>query len=327
MTFVSPTRRRPWLCGTALALFAASAMAQDYPNKPIKLLTPFSAGGMVDTVTRSVAQHLSERLGQSVVVENRLGASGAIALEQVARAPADGYTLLMASSTNFVFLPASRKTLPYDTVKDLRSVTMISTAPMYFVVHPSVPAQNVAELIALARKSPNKLSYASLGHGSSNHLAMDMFRSRAQVELLHVPYKGSAQAITDLLSGQVQAMFEGPTSTLPNIKTGKLRVLASSGAARTRAMPAVPTVGESGVAGYDFSTWNGIAVPGGTPRAVIDRLNAAAGEMLRSPAAIEKFAAQNIELIASTPEEMDERIRRELPVFAKVMRDAGIQPE
>ena len=297
-----------------------------YPNKPLRMFVPFSAGGMVDTVARAVAQHLQERLGQPVVIENRTGANGAIAMEAVARAAPDGYTLAFASNTNFVFLPASRKSLPYDTLKDLTSVTTVFTAPFYLVVNPTVPVRTVQELIALAKAQPGKLNFASLGFGGSNHLVMELFKTRTGTNLTHVPYKGTSQAMADLLAGQVQVMFEG-SSTLPHVRSGKLRLLASSGSRRTVAMPDAPTVAESGVPGFDMSTWDGISVPTGTPRAAIDKLNTVVGELLRSPAAAQRFQALTIELISSTPEEMDERIRRETPVYAKVMRDAGIQPE
>lgn len=318
------------LCGT-LPLPGASALAQDaasgYPSRPIRILTPYTAGGMTDTVTRTVGQHISERLGQPVIVENKAGANGAIAMEAVAKSPPDGHTLLLASITNFIFLPASRKTLPFDTVRDFSSVTMTSTTPMYLVVHPSVPAHSVQELIALVRSQPGRINYASTGIGSSQQLAMELFKTRTKADLFHVPFKGSAQATSDLLGGRVQVMFQGPTSTLPHVIAGKLRALAITDTKRSQATPNVPTVSESGVPGFDFSTWSGLSAPAGVPRPIIDRLNGVAGEMLRSPAMIQKFAASNIDLLSSTPEEMDARIRREIPVFTKVMRDAGIEPQ
>jgi tripartite-type tricarboxylate transporter receptor subunit TctC len=316
------------LFAVALSLLAGAAGAQSpdaWPTQPIRMLVPFSAGGMVDTVARATAQHLSERLGKPVVIENRTGANGAIAMEAVARSAPDGHTLVFASNTNFVFLPNSRKSLPYDTLKDLTSVGMVFTAPFYLAVHPSVPVKSVQDLIALAKSQPGKLNYASLGIGGSNHLVMERFKTRAGVDIFHVPYKGSAQAMADLLSGQIQVMFEG-SSTIPNIRSGKLRGLASSGASRTHAMPELPTIAESGLPDFDMSTWDGIAAPAGTPRPIINRLNALLGEFLRSPEAAKRFVSLSVELIDSTPEEMDERIRRELPIYGKVMRDAGIQP-
>ena len=318
------------LCG-AVPWLGNPAPAQDappgYPGKPIRILTPYTAGGMTDTVTRTIGQHISERLGQPVIVENKAGANGAIAMEAVAKSPPDGYTLLLASITNFIFLPASRKTLPFDTVRDFASVTMTSTTPMYLVVHPSVPANSVQELIALARSQPGRINYASTGVGSSQQLAMELFKTRTKADLFHVPFKGSAQATSDLLGGRVQVMFQGPTSTLPHVKSGKLRALAITDTKRSQATPNVPTVSEAGVPGFDFSTWSGLSAPAGVARPIIDRLNGVAGEMLRSPAMIQRFAASNIDLLSSTPEEMDERIQREIPIFTKVMRDAGIEPQ
>ncbi|MFM9970443.1 MAG: Bug family tripartite tricarboxylate transporter substrate binding protein [Burkholderiales bacterium] len=312
----------------AMLLIASNVLAQQaYPNKPIKLITPYTTGGMTDLVTRTIAQHFSDRLGQAVVTENRAGANGAIAMEAVAKSAPDGHTLLLASITNYVFLPASRKSLPFDTVRDFTSVTMASTTPMYLVVHPSLPARNVQELIDLGRSQPGKFNYASTGIGSSQHLVMELFKTRTKAQLYHVPFKGSAQAMVDMISGEVQVMFQGPTSTLPLMQSGKLRALAITDTKRSPTTPNVPTVAESGVPGFDFSTWSGIVVPSAVPRAIVNRLNSVAGELLKSQAVIDKFAPQNIDLLYSTPEAMDERIRRELPLFTKVMRDAGIEAE
>ncbi len=331
MSSMSKTMKRTVLLALGLVqgILPVAALAQvpdAWPTKPIRMLVPFSAGGMVDTVARATAQHLSDRLGQPVVIDNRTGANGAIAMEAGAKAAPDGYTLVFASNTNYVFLPNSRKSLPYDTLKDLTGVTTVFTAPFYLVVNPSVPARTVQELIALSRAKPGTLNFASLGHGGSNHLVMELFKSRTGANITHVPYKGTAQAMADLLAGQVQVMFEG-SSTIPNMRSGKLRGLASSGSKRTQAMPDLPTVAESGVTGFDMSTWDGISVPTGTPRAIISRLNSTVAELLRSPETAKRFQALTIELIGSTPEEMDERIRRETPLYAKVMRDAGIEPE
>lgn len=317
------------LLAAQLSWIAPSTFAQvsTYPNRPLRILVPHVTGGMVDTVTRTLAQHMQDRLGQAVVVENRVGAIGAIAIDAVAKSPADGYTLLFGTNTNFVFLPASRKSLPYDTMRDLSSVGAASTAPMYLVVHPSLQVRSVQQLLALAKSQPGKLNFASEGIGSSQHLAMELLKSRTGVDMFHVPFKSTGPAMIDLMAGQVQLMFQGPTSTLPLIRAGKLHVVASSSPKRTQAMPEVPTVGESGIPGFDMSTWSGLMVPAGTPRPVIDRLNGVVGEMLRNPAMAQKFASSNIELFSSTPEEMDERIRRELPLFTRLMRDAGIQPE
>jgi len=286
-----------------------------------------TAGGMVDNVARTIAQDLTERLGKPVITENRPGANGVIALEALMTSPPDGHTLILATQAMLVFNPFLMKTkVPYDSLRDFASVTALFAAPLYLVVHPSVPARSVLELVALAKAQPGKLTYASIGVGSGQHLAAELFKARTGVDLLHVPYKGTGPAMADLLAGRVQMMFQA-ASTLPHIRSGKLRALASLGPQRTQAMPELPTVSEAGVPGFEMLTWFGLSTPAGVPRPIIDRLNREVGTLLRSPAAREKFAASNIELIPSTPEEMHERVRREIPVFAKLMRDAGLKPE
>jgi len=309
------------------AVHAQATAAGNYPNHPIRILVSFTAGGGVDTLARAVAQHLTERLGQPVVVDNRPGANGSIALEAAAKAQPDGYTLVMAGQSNLVLLTASRKILPYDPLRDFASVGTLFVAPFYLVVHPSVPVRTVQEFVALARSQPGKINYGSIGVGSGHHLVMEMFATRAKVKLMHVPYKGSGPAMADLLSGHIQAMFEGAISTFPQIRTGKLRALASSGLQRTQAMPSLPTVAESGMPGFDMVAWFGLATQAAVPRQIVNRLNRETVDMLRSPATREKFAAYNFEPIPSTPEEMDQRVRSEIPTYTKVMREAGIEPE
>jgi len=315
-------------CAALAALFSQSACGQaQYPARPVKILVSFTAGGGVDTLARAIAQYLSEHLGQPVIVDNRPGANGAIALEAAAKAPADGYTLVMAGQSNLVLLTASRKSLPYDPLRDISSVGTLFVAPFYLVVHPSVPARSLQEFIALARAQPGKINYASIGMGSGHHLVMEMLRSRAGVNLVHVPYKGSSPAMADLLSGQIQAMFEGAISTFPHIKSGKLRVLASSGRTRTLAVPDLPTVAESGFPGFDMVAWFGLSTQAAVPRQIVARLNREIVDMLRAPATRERFAAYNFEPIPSSPEEMDERVRSEIPVYTQIMRSSGIEPE
>jgi len=286
-----------------------------------------TAGGMVDNVARTIAQDLTERLGKPVITENRPGANGVIALEALMTSPPDGHTLILATQAMLVFNPFLMKTkVPYDSLRDFASVSTLFAAPLYLVVHPSVPARSIPELIALAKSQPGKLSYASIGVGSGQHLAAELFKARTGVDLLHVPYKGTGPAMADLLAGRVQMMFQA-ASTLPHIRSGKLRALASLGPQRTQAMPELPTVSEAGVPGFEMLTWFGLSTRAGVPRPIIDQLNREVGILLRSPAAREKFAASNIELIPSTPEEMDERVRREIPLFAKLMRDAGLKRE
>ena len=316
------------LCGLGIAFSAhGQVTASDYPSRPIRLIVPLSPGGLVDTFGRTVAQVFSERLGQPVVVENRPGASQAIAAEALARSDPDGYTLMLATQSGIISTTVLRKTLPYDPVRDFATISMLFESPLYLVVHPSVPAHSVAELIKLAKAQPGKLSFATIGTGTAPHIGAALFMKLTGVEFLHVPYKGSARAITDLLSGQVQLMFEGGVSSLPHARAGKLRALATTAPRRTGAMPALPTIAEAGVPGYELTTWFGLMTNAGAPRPIIDRLNREAGEMLKLPATHEKFKAAGIELMPSTPEAFAQRIRAEIPRWTKIMREIGIQPE
>lgn len=316
------------LCGLGIVFSAhAQVTASDYPSRPIRLIVPLSPGGLVDTFGRTVAQVFSERLGQPVVVENRPGASQAIAAEALARSDPDGYTLMLATQSGIISTTVLRKTLPYDPVRDFATISMLFESPLYLVVHPSVPARSVDELIKLAKAQPGKLSFATIGTGTAPHIGAALFMKLTGVEFLHVPYKGSARAITDLLSGQVQLMFEGGVSSLPHARAGKLRALATTAPRRTGAMPALPTVAEAGVPGYALATWFGLMTNAGVARPIIDRLNREAGEMLKLPATHEKFKAAGIELMPSTPEAFAQRIRAEIPQWTKIMREIGIQPE
>lgn len=321
---------RRMAAGIALSLgFGAGAWAQvaAYPSKPVRLIVPQTPSGQVDTVARTVAQQLGERLGQPLIVENRAGANGAIGTDFVAKSPADGLTLLLSAQSAMVFNVVLRKSLPYDPIADFSSVTMVFETPYYLVVHPSVPARSVTELLALARSQPGKLNYGTVGAGSGQHLYTEIFKSMTKTDIVHVPYKGSAQAGTDLLTGQVQMMLQGSGFTLPQAKAGKTRVLASTGAQRMHGMPEVPTVSEAGVPGYVASTWYGMAGPARLPRAIVDRLNREVGEILRQPAAREKFTAMDLLLSPGTPEALSDRVKTEIPLFARVVREAGIEPE
>jgi tripartite-type tricarboxylate transporter receptor subunit TctC len=312
------------LCGLAAQ---AQPAASGYPNRPVRFIVPYTPGGLGDTFARAVAQGLTERMGQPVIVENRPGASQAIGAEAAAKAAPDGYTLFMGTQSGLVLNTIARKTLPYDPVRDFAPISMLFTSPLYLVVHPSVPANSVQELIAAAKSRPGKLTFASIGAGSSLHLAAEMFKARANLDIVHVPYKGSAPAIADLLSGRVNMMFEGGVSALPHVRSGKLRALATTGGKRTDAMPDLPTMAESGVPGFEVTAWFGLVAPANVPRPIIERLNREVGETLRAPATREKFAAAGVEITPSTPEELGERIRSDLPYWMQVMRDAGIRPE
>ena len=301
--------------------------SQGYPSRPIRFIVPYTPGGLGDTFARAVGQALSERVGQPVVIDNRPGASQAIGAEATAKAPPDGYTIFMGTQSGLVLNTIARKSLPYNPVKDFAPVSMLFTSPLYLVVHPRVPANSVQELVAAAKARPGKFTFASIGAGSSLHLAGEMLRTRAKVDIVHVPYKGSAPAITDLLSGQVDMMFEGGVSALPHVRSGKLRALATTGRKRTAAMPQLPTMAESGVPDFDVTVWFGLVTPADVPRPIIERLNREVGEILRTAALKEKFAAAGIDITPSTPEELGQRIRADLPYWTGVMRDAGIQPE
>jgi tripartite-type tricarboxylate transporter receptor subunit TctC len=306
---------------------ACAAHAQPYPSRPIRFIVPYTPGGLGDTFARAVGQGLSERMGQPVVIDNRPGASQAIGAEATAKAPPDGYTVFMGTQSGLVLNTLAKKSLPYDPVRDLAPISMLFTSPLYLVVNPSVPAKSVKELIALAQAKPGKLTFASIGPGSSLHLAGEMFRTQAKVDILHVPYKGSSPAMTDLLGGQVDMMFEGGVSSLPHVRSGKLRALATTGRRRTGAMPQLPTMVEAGVPDFDITVWFGMVAPVNTRRPIIERLNREVGEILRTPALKEKFAAAGIDITPSTPEELGDRIRADLPYYTKLMREAGIQPE
>lgn len=308
-------------------VFSANAQVSNYPSRPIRLIVPLSPGGLVDTFGRSVAQRFAERLGQPVVVENRPGASQALAAEALARSEPDGYTLLMGTQSGIISTSVLRKTLPYDPLRDFATISLLFESPLYLVVHPSVPAKSVAELIALARAQPGKLSFATIGKGTAPHIGAALFMKSTGVDLLHVPYKGSAAAITDLLGGRVQMMFEGGVSSLPHARSGKLRALATTAGRRTEAMPALPTLAEAGVPGYELTTWFGLMTVAGVPRPIIDRLNREAVAMVKLPATHDKYKEAGIELMSSTPEAFAQRIRTELPQWSKILSDIGIHPE
>jgi tripartite-type tricarboxylate transporter receptor subunit TctC len=314
----------------ALAVSLTAALpvqAQPYPSRPIRFIVPYTPGGLGDSFARAVGEDLAKRMGQPVVIDNRPGASQAIGAEATAKAPPDGHTIFMGTQSGLVANTIARRKLPYDPVRDLAPVSMLFTTPLYLVVHPSLPAKSLKELVALARAKPGKLTFASIGNGSSQHLAGEMLRARAKVDIVHVPYKGSSPAITDLLGGQVDMMFEGGVSSLPHVKSGKLRALATTGRERTEAMPELPTMAESGVADFDITVWFGLVAPAGTPRPIIERLNREVGEVLRTRELKEKFAAAGIDITPSSPEELGERIRADLPYYTRLMQEAGIQPE
>ena len=309
------------------ALVAAStAAAQNYPNRPIRFIVPAAAGGAGDIFARTLGQKMGESLGQTFVIDNRPGANLIIGTEMVAKAPPDGHTILMANNAAFALNPHLYPKLPYDPLKDFAPVTQGTYYGYVLIVHPGVPAKNVQELVALART--RGLSYGSSGIGGVNHIAGAFFSMRAGVKLTHVPYKGSAPALTDLLAGQLTMMFDTPITAIPQIRAGKVRALAFSGKRRAPQFPDVATVDELGYKGFEVSAWQGIVAPAGTPRPVIDILYREAARALKLPDVIDRLATQGgNELVGSTPDEYAATIRREFVEYGKLIREAGIKPD
>ena len=312
----------PWMAATAQVQGSAS----DYPNRAIRLIVPNTPGGLIDVFARALAHQLSARMGQPVIVENRAGANMEIGAEATVKSPPDGYTLFVGGSAGLVLGTNARKHLPYDPTRDFAPISMLFRVPFYLVVRPSLPVHSVQELVALAKAEPGKLTFASIGNGSSQHLAGEIFKSKMHIDLLHVPYKGSSEAINAVLSGEVDMMFNGG-QVLPLVKAGKLRALASGGLARTAVTPDLPTMIESGVPGYDVTSWFALFAPAAVPRPIIERLNREVAAAVQDSAMHKQFAFSGIELAHSTPEELGAKLRADLPVWAKIMHDAGIKPE
>ena len=307
----------------ALAAPALAAQAQTYPNKPIRLVCPFPPGGAVDIASRATAHTLSQVLGQPVTVDNRPGAGGNIGAEITAKSAPDGYTLLMTTSGIMGINPALYSKISFDSIKDFAPVSMLVSLNNVLVLNPSVPAKSVQEVIALAKAQPGKFTYASSGNGTSIHLSGELFKSMTGVDMLHIPYKGSSPAVTDLLAGQVNMMFDNIPSSLPHIKAGKLRALAVTGSKRSQLLPDLPTIAEAGVAGYDSYVWFGIVAPAGTPPEIIAKLNAALVKTAATPEFRDRLTSQGYEVMSSTPEQMAASIRGEIDKWGKVVKASG----
>ena len=310
----------------ALLLAAAlpSAAATDYPTRPIRLIVPFAAGGGNDTVARLVGQRLVARLGQPVVVDNRPGAGGTVGAELAAKAAPDGYTLFLGGVGSHAINPNLHAKLGYDPISDFAPVSLLASAPLILVVNAAVPATSVAELIALAREKPGRLNYASNGNGSSSHLAAVMFASMAGIDIVHIPYKGLAPALTDLLGGQVQMMFSSVVAILPHVQAGRLKVLAVSGDSRLSLLPEVPTIAQAGLPGYQTSSWYGILAPAGTPKDIVAMLSAAIVGALGEPDVRQALAAEGADPVGSTPEEFVSYIAAEKDRLGKLIRNSKI---
>jgi len=311
------------------ACCATSAFAQglDYPARPVRIVVPLTAGGNLDIVARTVAEHISKGLGQPVVVENRPGASSLVGTQFVAKSAADGYTLLAMANT-FATVPLVVRDPGYDPLKDFAGVTLTCLVPQVLVVNPALAAHSVKELIALAKSDPGKIAYGSSGNGSTGHLAAELFTRQAGVRLLHVPYKGNSQALVDVIGGQIAMMFDQVSTSAPQIKAGKVRALAVTSLKRSPLLPEVPTVDESGLAGFEDITFNGLVAPAGTPHEILERLNRAVAVAVGEPELSRRFIERGIELKASaSPEEFAAHIRAEFEKKKRLAQEAGIKPE
>jgi tripartite-type tricarboxylate transporter receptor subunit TctC len=309
-------------CVVAAALLAPLAGAQSYPVKPIRVILSVPAGATPDVTARLVTPGLASVLGQPLVVDNRGGAGGLIGAEIVAKSAPDGYTLFISSSGALTILPHLRK-VPYDTLKDFTPVSLISVGPFVLIVHPSVPAKSVKELIALAKAQPGKLNYASAGNGVANHLAMELFKQMAGVDITHVPYKGAPQAVTDVLAGHMNMMFNSIAPLVGHIKAGRVRVLGIASSKRSSQLPDIPTIAEAGVPDYEAENWFGMFAPAKTPQRIIARLNEAVVKVVRSPEIQSQFAALGADAVGNSPEEFAAFVRRDMEKYAKVVRISG----
>ena len=313
-------------CVAHAGVLAFDAAAQSYPSRPIRIVVGFAAGGATDLSGRMVAQKLSERLGQPGVVETRAGASGMIAAQTVAKAPADGYMLLLTSASDTI-LPALRASLPYDLDRDFAPVSLVAGIPTVLVIHPSVPARTLKELIAIARVQPGRLSYGSSGVGASSHLAGELFNTLAKVSAVHVPYQGASAFVLATAAGQIDMSFSSGAAALPVLNAGKVRALAVTTLKRAGSMPSIPTLDESGVPGYEYFNWNGVSAPAGTPRDIIARLNAVIVEAVNTAEMKEAFARQGLEAQTNTPEQFALLIRSQIAQNAKLIKATGAKPE
>lgn len=311
----------------AAAIAPLTAGAQTYPSKPIRLIVPQPPGGGNDAIARMIGGKLSIALKQQVAVDNRSGAGGLIGAELAAKSPPDGYTLFLGNVATMAIVPSLQKKVPYDPLRDFAPVSLIASAPLIVVVHPSLPVRTVKELIALAKAKPGQLNYASNGIGSSTHLATEMFKLMTKINLVHVPYKGLGPATTDLLSGQMQVMFSSAVAMMPHVKAGRLRAIAMTGAKRSSAIPDIPTVMEAGVPDYESGSWYGILVPAGTPREAIDLLHKEIAAAVRSPDITDRLVAEAVLPVGDTPAEFAAHIQKEFARIGNVIRSSGARFE
>jgi tripartite-type tricarboxylate transporter receptor subunit TctC len=311
-----------------MGVVAGSVWAQGaYPNKPVKLIVPFPPGGGNDVIGRVIAQKLSDRWGQSVVVDNRAGANGIVGLQALAQSAPDGYTLAVGAAGPLAVNPSLYARLPYDPLKDFSPITNLVNYPLLLVTHPSVPAKNVRELVALAKSKPDQLSYASPGSGNSGHLAGELFNSMASVRTVHIPYKGQGPALTDLLSGQVSMLYSSIPSVIQQVKNGQLKAIAVGSAKRLPSLPDIPTISESGVSGYEAYSWVGLVAPANTPTDIVRKIYRDVSDILKDKEVAEKLNQQGALPVGDTPEEFGLYIKNEIAKWGKVVRDANIKAD
>jgi len=311
----------------AVASSLAYAQSAVYPNKPVRWVVPFPPGGSADIMGRMIGQDLAKALGQQVVIENRAGASAIVGSEYVAKSPADGYTLLQANVSQMTIHPSLYPRLPYDPLKDFAPVTVLGIVTSVMVTTPSLPVASVRDLVAMAKKRPGQLNFTSSGAGSSTHLTGELLKQRAGIAMTHINYKGSGPALTDVMAGFVEIMFENLPSALPFINANKLKVLAVTGKDRSPVVKSVPTLAESGFPGFDMVSWQALVAPAGTPRAVVDRLNAEVAKVLKTPEMKEKMTGLGTDIVANSPEQFAQYLREETAKWSKIVRDAGIKLE
>jgi tripartite-type tricarboxylate transporter receptor subunit TctC len=308
------------------SIMSSAAFAQSYPSRPVRIVSAFAAGGTNDIIARIISPRFSELLGQQIIVENRPGAGGVIGTEMVAKAPADGYTLTIATSTTHAIAPALRK-LPYDPVKDFSPVGLIGVTPYVVIVHPTLPVKSIKELVALAKARSGQVEFGSGGIGTPGHLAGAMLNSMTGTKLVHVPYKAGNLALNDLLGGHISMTFSTTITSTQFIQSKRVRALAVTSAKRVPAFPELPTVAESGVPGYEFTLWLGLAAPAGTPQEIIQRLSDTLVKTVQTPDVRTKLLAQSVEPVSTTPKELTDRIARELVIYVKVVKESGATAE
>ncbi|MBI3707143.1 MAG: tripartite tricarboxylate transporter substrate binding protein [Proteobacteria bacterium] len=313
--------------GAALVAAASIAAAQSYPSKPIRLIVPYAPGGAAGILARVAADRMTHGLGQPIIVDHRPGAGTIIGVDLAAKAAPDGYTLVMGTVTSHAMVTSLSTNVPFDPEKDFAPISLIASLPFILVVHPSVPAASVAELVALAKARPGQLNYGSAGNGTSNHLAGELFKSAAGLDMVHIPYRGSGPAMLDLVGGQIPLMFDLTITALPQIAGGKVRALAITSARRSALAPALPTMAEAGAPGVEVVSWFGILAPAGTPPAIVTRLNAEIVKAMQAPDVKELLAGQGADALTSTPQEFAAYISAERAKWARVVREAGIKPE